>query len=48
MEYQKALLELTHLKGKSKKKISPEVYEAARKKAFEELEKSPLHQIDPF
>ena len=36
----KAMLELAHLKGKSKKKISPELYEAARNKAFEELEKS--------
>jgi len=40
IKLKKAMLELAHLKGKSKKKISPEMYEAARNKAFEELEKS--------
>lgn len=33
------ILELAYLKGKSNKKISNKEYEAARKKAFEELEK---------
>jgi len=35
----KAMLEIAQLKGKAKKKISPEMYEAARNKAFEELER---------
>ena len=39
MKLKKAMLELAHLKGKAKKKISSEMYEAARNKAFEELEK---------
>lgn len=34
------MLELVHLKGRSKKKISDEDYELARTRAFEELEKS--------
>ena len=33
------IMELASLKGKSNKKISDKEYEAARKKAFEELEK---------
>jgi len=38
IKLKKAMVELAHLKGKSNKKISPEMYQAARNKAFEELE----------
>lgn len=40
MKLNKTMLELVHLKGKSKKKISPEKYEQARAEAFRELEKA--------
>ncbi|MDP2749392.1 MAG: ribbon-helix-helix domain-containing protein [Nanoarchaeota archaeon] len=34
-----AMLELQHLKGASKRKITPEEYEIARERAFEEIAK---------
>ncbi len=36
----KAMIELSSLKGKAKKKVSSEEYETARKKAVEMLEKA--------
>ena len=40
MKLKKAMLELAHLKGKAKKKVSAEKYEQVRAEAFRELEKA--------
>ena len=39
IQFNKAVLEIAHLKGKAKKKVSAEEYESARTKAFEALER---------
>lgn len=38
IKFNKAVLEIAHLKGKAKRKISAEEYERVRTKAFEALE----------
>jgi len=39
VKMEEAILELSHLKGSAKKRISAKEYETVRKRAFEELEK---------
>ncbi len=47
-ELEKAMLELAHLKGKAKKKISPELYEQVRAEAFRELEEARKTSKDKY